>query len=274
MMTMQCHEAEPLLIDYVDQGLSPAIKEQLQKHLEACPACRQALEEYKQLLTAMDSQKRVQPGPALREKFNIMLQSELNIDATTRILKEEEAGKVIAMKKPSLFLRIAASVILVGAGIVIGKVWLAPGSAQPAGNTQLADLQKEVKEMKEALMFNLLDNESATERIKAVNYVDEMPQPDQKVIDALLKTMNQDQNVNVRLAALYSVAKFSGSQAVRDSLVESLPRQKEPIMQIVLINMLTEQKETKAIGPIKEILSDKKTLTPVKEIAEKGLKLL
>ncbi len=273
-MSMQCNEIEPLLIDYIDAQLSPAARANVEKHLETCVVCSHVYQEYKTLFTAMNTDKEMKPGPALREKFDIMLQSELNIDATTRILKEEEGKKVIAMKKqPSLLLRIAASVILVAAGVLIGmKLVTVP--KVPDNSAQLADLQQEVKEVKEALMFNQLGNESAAERIKAVNYVEEMRNPDEKVINALLNTMNQDKNMNVRLAALYSVSKFSNSQLVRDSLVASLPRQKEPLMQIVLINILTEKKETKAIAPIRQILSDKKTLKPVKDIAEKGLRLL
>jgi len=271
---MQCNEVEPLLIDYIDMQLSPAARENVQHHLQNCVVCKHVMEEYKQLFVAMETKKVEMPGPALKEKFDIMLQSELNIDATARILKEDEGKKVIAMKKSSLFLRIAASVILVAAGVLIGTRMTQAPQQVISNSSEIADLKTEVKEMKEALMFNLLTDESATERIKAVNYVEEMKNPDNKVINALLNTMNQDKNVNVRLAALYSVAKFAGSQAVRDSLVSSLPRQKEPIMQIVLINILTERKETKAIGPIKDILSDKKTLKPVKDIAQKGLQLL
>jgi len=271
---MQCNEVEPLLIDYIDMQLSPAARENVQHHLQNCVVCKHIMEEYKQLFVAMETKKVEMPGPALKEKFDIMLQSELNIDATARILKEDEGKKVIAMKKqPSFLLRVAASVILIAAGVLIGmKMVNIPKVVDTSA--QMAELQQEVKEVKEALMFNQLGNESASERIKAVNYVDEMRNPDQKVINALLNTMNQDKNLNVRLAALYSVAKFSNSQVVRDSLVASLPRQKEPLMQIVLINILTEKKETKAIAPIKQILSDKKTLKPVKDIAEKGLQVL
>ncbi|MGC4034782.1 MAG: zf-HC2 domain-containing protein [Chitinophagaceae bacterium] len=274
-MTMQCNEIEPLLIDYIDAQLSPAARANVEKHLAECVVCKHTYEEYKTLFATMNADREVKPGAALREKFDIMLQSELNIDATTRILKEEEGKQVIAMKKqPSLFLRIAASVILVAGGVLIGMK-LVQTKPVEAPLADIKDLKNEVKELKEAMLFNQLTNESASERIKAVNYVEEMGgNPDQKVINALLNTMNQDKNVNVRLAALYSVAKFTGNQIVRDSLVASLPRQKEPIMQIVLINILTEKKETKAIGPIREILSDKKTLQPVKDIAAKGLKLL
>jgi len=270
---MHCEEMEPLMIDYLDGQLSPAARANVEQHLKTCVVCTHALEEYKTLFHAMDDQTMEKPGPALREKFDIMLQSELNIDATARILKEEKETKVIAMKKPSLLLRVAASIILIAGGVLIGTK-LTPATQVQSGSLEIASLKNEVKQIKETLLFNGLNDESATERIKAVNYVEAMNNPDDKVMNALLSTINKDKNVNVRLAALYSVAKFAGSQVVRDSLVASLPRQTEPIMQIVLINILTERKESKAIGPIRDILSDKKAIKPVKDIAQKGLQLL
>ena len=273
-MSIQCNEVESLLIDYIDAQLSPAARANVEKHLEGCVECRRTLEEYRTLFHAMDDTKMERPGPALREKFEIMLQSELNIDATSRIIKEETDTKVMAMKRPSLFLRIAASIILIAGGVLIGTQLMRP---QPVNNSsEIAGLKTEVKEIKEALMFNLLNDESATERIKAVNYAEQLDNgnPDLKIINALFNTMNRDKNVNVRLAALYSIAKFTTSQIVRDSLVASLRQQTEPIMQIVLINILTEKKESRAIGPIRELLSDKKTMKPVKDIARKGLQLL
>ena len=61
---------------------------------------------------------------------------------------------------------------------------------------------------------------------------------------------------------------------VRDSLVKSLETQNEPIIQIVLMNILTEKKETKAIGPMKRIISNKNVMKEVKEIAQKGIGVL
>ena len=59
-----------------------------------------------------------------------------------------------------------------------------------------------------------------------------------------------------------------------DSLVASLSKQTEPIIQIVLINILAEKKETRAIRPIQEIISNGNTMKEVRDIAEKSLKLL
>jgi hypothetical protein len=268
---MECYEAESLLIDYLDAQLHPSDKEPLEQHLKQCAHCRQVLEEYKGLFAAIQSNKAEKPGPALREKFENMLQSELNIESTARIVDvNKEMSTTSVIKMPSLLWRIAASVILIASGIFIGTNITGVSNA----NNEIAGLKSEVKEMKEALIFNGLTEESASERIKAVSYADEINQPDAKIVKALIATMNEDKNVNVRLAALYAVAKFSDNSGVSDALVASLSKQTEPLMQIALINILTEKKESKAKQPIREILQDKKTLPPVKDIAEKGLKLL
>lgn len=269
---MECFEGESLLIDYLDAQLTPAQHKALEQHIQDCAACRNALEEYRQLFVSMDANLTEKPGAVLKEKFDIMLQSELNINATTRISEDDQAGKIVMLKQKPLWLRIAASIILVALGIVAG-MQLKPGSTT-SNTSELADLKSEVTEMKEAMLFNMLNEESASERIKAVSYAEEISNPDHKIISALFETINEDKNVNVRLAALYAVSKYPNIGGVSDSLVASLRKQTEPLMQIALINILTEKKETKAIGPIRDLLQDKKTLQPVKEIAQKGLNLL
>ena len=126
--------------------------------------------------------------------------------------------------------------------------------------------------MKEEVMLNMIDDESASQRIKAVSYSEDMSSPNQQVIDVLVNTLNRDKNVNVRLAALYSLQRFSDRRSVRDSLVNSLRMQTEPIIQVVLINLLAEKRDTRAIKPIQDIMTDKKTLKEVKDAAQRSLK--
>ncbi len=78
----------------------------------------------------------------------------------------------------------------------------------------------------------------------------------------------------MRLASAYSLVRFSDNAGVMDALVASLGKQTEPIIQIVLINILTEKKEVKAKRPIEQILSNDSTMKEVKEIAEKSLRQL
>jgi hypothetical protein len=266
---MKCKEVQSALIDFVDGKLDKDFQYDMGKHLETCEKCNQDFLDLKKMLSVISDSPMQEPGPELRENFKTMLQSEINILATTRIIKEEPVPGTIRMNWSSPWFRIAAAFIILALGVLIGSKW-SPGSS--ANSSEMSTLRNEVKEMKEVLMVNLLKEESASERIKAVSYVEGMTNPDQKIISVLLTTLNNDKNVNVRLASLYSLAKFSDRQSVRDSLVESLTKQSEPIIQIVLINLLAEKKESKAVKPIQDIIRNQKTLKEVKDIAEKSLR--
>jgi hypothetical protein len=263
--------------------LSAATMAAVAAHLATCGECRQEAEELQELMQAMKGMEMQRPGPGLRENFQLMLQSELNMVVADKLLHEGDAGdgrgKGMVIKKAFSIWHVAAAVILLlGGGVGIGMLISSKKVSNPNTNLntpeQLATMQKEIKEMKEVLMFSLIDNESASQRIKAVSYAEEMPNPDQKVINALVSTLNHDKNVNVRLAALYSLGSWADNQMVRDSLVASLPRQTEPLIQVMLINLLAEKKDSRIVAPIQDILSNKKTLQVVKDAAEKSLKTL
>ena len=275
---MNCKEVQAAMIDYLDQALKPDTAARMKEHLESCNECRREAEEVQVLLTVMKNTPQEMPSTMLRENFNTMLQSELNMETMSNILQEpgtaeKPRARVIQFSLPRLAGRVAAAVILLAGGIGIG---LSVKSKPEINNTseQLSQLRAEVKDMKEKVMLSLIDDESASQRIKAVSYVEEMASPNQQVIDALFNSLNHDKNVNVRLAALYSLARFADNRVVRDSLVTSLEVQTEPIIQVVLINLLAEKRELKAIAPIKEIMTNKKTLKEVKDAAQKSLRVL
>ena len=66
---MECYEAESLLIDYLDAQLHPSDKKPLEKHLESCPLCRQALEEYRQLFAAIEKDATTEVTVNLEEQL-------------------------------------------------------------------------------------------------------------------------------------------------------------------------------------------------------------
>ena len=269
---MECHEVQPLLIDLVDHKLPAAMRVEVELHLAGCAKCKTELEELQMLFQTMADAPIETPEPSLRDNFDSMLQSELNRLAAANNVIETATKPAKLVRWPASLLRIAAIFIILIGGILIGMRFQRVGQDNSSG--EISKLNTEVKDMKEILMFTLLKEESASQRIKAVNYSEEIPNPNQKVISALLNILDHDKNVNVRLASVYSLARFSGNRAVMDSLVASLSKQTEPIVQIVLINILTEKREIKAIKPIQEIISNGNTMKEVKDIAEKSLKLL
>ena len=270
---MNCKDVQSALLDYFDPLSKGASYEEIKNHLETCEKCRLEVKEWEELLQAMADTNQKKPGPALRENFNAMLQSELNMLATANILKEAPPKRIVQLFPASPVWKIAAAFVILLGGFWIGtRVNNTPKEADTSGS--IADLRKEVKEMKEVVLFSLLDDESASQRLKAVSYAEEISNPDQKVINALVSTLNHDKSVNVRLASLYSLARWADNAAVRDSLVESLRLQTEPLIQVVLINLLAERKEIRAIAPIKDLLNNKKSLQEVKDAARKGLRTL
>jgi hypothetical protein len=212
----------------------------------------------------------INPDDSLKINFYHMLHSEI---------KKEEGRRRISVH-PSIFswynhgqIRIAASFALLICGILLGVFFHSVVKNSYEAN-ELRQLHSEVNALKKTAMFTMLRGESSSDRIKAVNYADELNTPDNNVIDILVKTLNQDKNVNVRMAAAYALAKFADQATVSDSMVKSLSMQTDPILQVTLINILVERKERKAIKPIQQIISDKTTLKEVKSVAEKGVKLL
>lgn len=276
---MHCKEVQAVLIEYLDQSLDAGVAAVVKKHLGSCAACQQEADEMQQLLLVMKNTAMQQPGQSLRDNFQTLLQSELNMVSMSHLLEDEEkekepapaqrSGRIAAL--PRLVWQAAAAIVLLLGGAWAGATLQHKKDNQP---NEIAGLQKEVKEMKEMLLFSLIDDESASQRIKAVSYAEELSNPDEPVINALINSLNNDKNANVRLAALYSLARWADRSTVRDSLVVSLGRQTEPIVQIVLINLLAEKRETRAIPPIKAILSNGKALKEVKDAAQKGLRVL
>lgn len=269
---MKCEEVQTWLIDYLDNTIEEELKSRIEEHLETCEKCLDESRDLQLLLQTVENTKIEEPDESLRENFHSMLKSE------KEKLQAKEVHRKVSMHfhetndKKHFFMRIAAGIALLVAGGLLG--YFINSGKQGQQSAQLTDLKKEVKEMKEMVMFSMLKEESASQRIMAVNYAEEIPNPNQNVIDALITTLNGDKNVNVRLAAAYSLAKFSDSQKVRDSLVSSLQQQKEPLVQIVLMNILTEKKEAKAVKPMQELLKRKETIKDVKEIAKKSIDVL
>lgn len=284
-----------MMVDYLDQAMDVIYGDAITQHLAGCDQCRREAEELRELLLTMAASEMRQPGQELRETFQLMLQSELNMETTDRLLHEGEEsgvesggmkggsgqvgegvpggrGKLKVLSGGRLWWRVAAAIVLLAGGVGIG-VLLSSRKLSDRPD-QLTAMQKEIKEMKQMLLYSLIDDESASQRIKAVGYAEEMSNPDQKVIEVLVGTLNHDKNVNVRLAALYSLSSFADNRVVRDSLVASLPGQTEPLIQVMLINLLAAKRDSRAIGPIREIISNKNTLPAVKQAAEQSLKTL
>jgi hypothetical protein len=265
---MKCEEVDGLMFDYLDRKLNDDQVREIENHLSTCEKCLADLMETQKVLTALKDEPLETPADSLRINFYHMLHGEIN--------RREYQNRIIPVPVAwynSWSFRIAAGLAIFVLGTFLGIFTGKPGSGKVTAQ-QIHQLQSDVTDLRKAAMFSMLKEESSSYRIQGISYVDEMSRPDQNVISALFRTLNTDKSSNVRLAALYAIDKFSDQKSICDSLVESLALQTDPLLQITLINMLVEKREKSALRLMQQIIDNKGTISEVKTVAEKGVKLL
>ena len=265
---MKCEEVQLKLVDYLDNHLKNGDNTGIEKHLETCERCLDELKETQKILFLMSEDKMQTPDEELKINFYNMLHGEINKGVDKSLYTEPEYN--FHWYNNPMF-RVAAGVALLLAGSFIGFIFHKGFSVN---DRELALLHSEVSELKKTALFSMLKEESSSDRIQAVNYVEDLEVPDNDVIEVLAKTLNNDKNVNVRMAAAYALSKYANQKAVCDSLVRSLSVQTDPILQVTLINILADRKEKSALKPIQAIIANRKTLNEVRAVAENSLRVL
>lgn len=265
---MRCEEIERVLIDYLDNTLDEKTRDEVDRHILTCEKCLDSFNESQKVIRMMSESPESMPEETLRANFYHMLDREIK--------KSEENHPAHPFRQESRLSRriflAAASVALLLAGTFLGM--MISGMRNNTGIDKIEMLQAEVDEMKKNAMFAMLREESSSYRLQGVSYAEELVYKDDKIIETLFNILNTDKNTNVRMAAAFSLSKFTSDRMVCDSLVASLPRQSEPILQITLINILVEIKEKSALRPIRQIINNPKTIQQVRNVAEEGAKEL
>jgi hypothetical protein len=166
-------------------------------------------------------------------------------------------------------LTLAAATLLIG---LAAGYWIRPEVS--TSGSEISKLSEEVNSLKEMMMLSLLEKESATDRLKAVNLTQEMDQASQKVTSALLRTLNEDSNVNVRLAALDALIPYSKDSHIRAELIRSIGLQRSPLLQIALAELMVSIQEKSSVQEFQKLLKDKKTPRDVKKKIEASIDVL
>ncbi len=262
---MECKNIKPLLIDFVDKKLTVEKTQLVKEHLKKCKSCREELDDLIVLIEEMSKIGDEKPDESLRMNFEMMIEDERKKIKSKHVVEMKTQSTPAWLISP--FGRIAAGFALLISGVLLGLLL----NRDHDSNTEMAGMKNELNQMKEMLILTKLELPSASQRILATNYIDEIDVPDDNILIALIKTMNNDPNANVRMAALNALSKFKGQHIIRDALVESLSIQTDPIIQISLINLLIELQEKRAVEKMKKLLENTETNESVKRLAQSGI---
>ncbi|MTI21808.1 hypothetical protein E1176_12320 [Fulvivirga sp. RKSG066] len=252
---MEDKKMEELMIDYIDGRLTGELKSFVEKHITKTEENRREYESLKKTVALINADREHEPDSSLKLDFLNNLEEAI----------ESESGKkrrVVKLRSENYW-QIAAAVALLAVGI-LGGMWFNQNQEKQA---QMLAMQEEVEATKRMVMLALDNQNSASERMMGVNASYELSKADTDIINALVKTMNEDDNVNVRLAAINALSKFSDQPHVRSALIASLEKQRDAIVQITLINLMVEMKERGAINELKEMIEDSTNIESVKDEA-------
>lgn len=268
---MNCEEINKHIQDYIDNNLSGSLKAELEQHLSVCDKCKEEIEQFTHIYNEIDNAEITIPNHTLSDSFDAMLENEKK-RMQMEVSKTSKTDIIIALKP---YLRVAAAIVLFISGYLFAVTMHKPNTEESMlANKQILELNTEINQMKQLVMLSMLEKNSPSERIKAVSYTSEIDKPNTDIINALLKTLIEDNNTNVRIAALGALEPYYQQDYVRPVLVKALEKETNPALQIELINVLVKIQETPAIAPMQNIIENPKTIELVKTHAGTAMEML
>ncbi|MGZ4887833.1 MAG: zf-HC2 domain-containing protein [Candidatus Angelobacter sp.] len=271
---MNCEEIGELLPDYLQGRLSPDRAGEVEKHLVECAACGEEAALWKKLALLPEEQ----PSSALVSRFKAMLESYQE----GRWEKTSLAAEKIKAPVPMLW-GLGNWRQLPAAGIVWACLFLACGyfigkhadrGTDAAAQAQLNEMRQELGATRQMVALSMLQQQSASQRLEGVSWSTRLPEPDPKVMSALLHTVRFDNSVDVRLAALDALGRYADRPEVRRELVDVLQTSQSPMVQVALIDLLVDLHDKSAVPQFKKFQQDPHVNPTVKKRVDWGIQQL
>jgi HEAT repeats/Putative zinc-finger len=232
---MSCERVREQIPELLAGHLDAPARERLVEHLEGCAGCRSEVAELNAVWRVMESLKnenREAPDPSAKARF-------------LEVLDAYRAGMGVAAAQPAKrrawFGVHPVWQAAMAAALVIGGIFAGRYATEPKmENPEVAQLKGQVESLRQMVALSMLQQQSPSARMRGVSYTEEMTQPDRQVQQALLFAVNHDTNVNVRLSAVDALQKYAGDPEVVRAMVDAIPVQDSPLVQIALIDMLVQ----------------------------------
>lgn len=242
IMKMTKKKAEELWQDKLSGDISEIEEAALNQFLEANPDVATELKELEQTWDLFEEIERPEPSERMDARFEGMMAAHAERQKTARPnVLDWVAERMTRSWQVGL-----ASLVM---GLFIGW-WMLPSQNQ---QQDIQQLSSEIQSMKEMMMLTLIEQPKAQERIRAVNLAAELPNADEKVVNALITTLNNDENVNVRLASLESLVRYVDQPNVRQALVDALTMQESPLLLVAIADVLVAIQEKSSLETLEHL---------------------
>ncbi len=122
------------------------------------------------------------------------------------------------------------------------------------------------------ILAHFVENQSASSRLKEVQSVKQMQDPDERIFTALNQVLLHDPSDNVRVSAIESLLLFADRPQVRKYLVEAIPFQDSPWVLVALADAMILLEEKQSAQNWKMLLESGQVEMDVKMQLEETLK--
>lgn len=270
---MSCEYTKGRLTEWLNNNLEKNEQMEVNRHLAECVSCQEEFAADRQIWDSMAKIRIPEPREAMRTNFYTMLDEFKEAEkVAARFSFQSMMESIRGFVLPQWTVQVGFSLLLVGLGWVIGNRTSRAKVDAVAYQQKIEALAGQVQDMKSTMMLSLLENPSATERLRAVSYTSEITEADDRVLEALFTTLNNDPNVNVRLVTLEALTQYAGNASVREGLVKSLALQDSPMVQVALADVMVKLQEKRSVKALKTLLQKEDLNDLVKVKIEQTIK--
>ena len=256
------------LAAYISGDIDAETSRRVEAHIATCEECAKEHRALRALWTDLGGVPEEHPGVRLQESFRAMLKG--YEQGVRNAWDEYPRGPRRGLARRLLTGRPAGQIALAAALAAVaflGGYMLAGGGSTMR---EVAALREEVHALGGLLTVSLLHQESASERLKGVSYSEKLSAPDPAITHALIATMKNDRSVNVRLAALDALSHDLADPSVRHDVIQALPAQTSPLMQIALVDLLVQLNDQESRDVLKAMAGRPGLVPEVRKRIEEG----
>lgn len=212
------------------------------------------MEDLKVLFKPLDEMKVLEPSVNLTEVFNRKV-SQMNIGELSNSNYQH--------------LHVYIKVAVVAAVFVMG--WFLGSISNSDDKELLQSLQNKLNSNNQLLVLTLLQQSSASDRLQAANVSNILPDLDDQIIAALVKALESDSDPNVKIKCAEALAIHLNPDSLSKIFGNALELQKEPLIQLILINYLKSIGNTESMRIVNSYLNSDKVDDFVKSEVKKPI---
>jgi hypothetical protein len=230
---MKCNQIKKRFSDFLTGEIDKATRKEIEEHVAVCSSCRDELESLSVIWTKLGVLPEEQPGDSVRTRFYTGL--EKYKQSLEKGKARPNLGKLLdgwlerwAPRRPVF--QFSLALMLLAVGLAAGYILHA--SFQRGG--EIARLRREVHQVRQIAEVSLLRQESLSERLRGIDVTSRVEQSDEGTLEALLRIVSSDKNINSRLSAIDALHLLPDYPLIRQEFARSISEQTSPLVDIAL----------------------------------------